>query len=145
VAPTDTSAFWGGFENSDQTELRTGKVAAEVARSPQQQPTTQDALIGRLQQRASRGDDDALATLRMLDSMHGAYSSNSSNSSGMPVRMSESPPVEKRVWPDAGSCSPETMFEVPSATHLALAHLTHLASRGTRPRCQHSECSRQFG
>ena len=51
VIAADTSAFWGGFEDSDQTELRTGRVAAEVARSPQQQPTSQEALIGRLQQR----------------------------------------------------------------------------------------------
>ena len=51
-------------------------MAAEVARSPQQQPTSQEALIGRLQKRASEGDDDALATLKMLDSMHGEYSPN---------------------------------------------------------------------
>ena len=56
----------------------------------------------------------------MLDSMHGEYSSR------MP-RMSESPPVEKKIWPDAGNRSPGTMFEVPSATHQALAQL---ASQG---------------
>jgi hypothetical protein len=37
--------------------------------------------------------------------------------------MSESPPVDRRVRPDAGNRSPETMFDVPSATHQALAHL----------------------
>ena len=75
VIATDTSAFYGMFEDSDQTELRTGRVAAEVARSPQQQPTSQEALIGRLRQKASRGGGDALATLHMLESMHGAYGS----------------------------------------------------------------------
>ena len=122
VIATYSSAFWGGFEDSDQKSvLRTERIATEVVQTPQQQPTSQEALIGRLQQRASRGEDDALATLQMLDSMHGQYSSR------MPVRMSESPPVNQRVWPDAGSRSPEKMFEVPSATHQALAQL---ASQG---------------
>ena len=76
VIATDSSAFWGGFEDSDQKSvLRTERIAAEVAQSPQQQPTSQEALIGRLRQKASRGGGDALATLHMLESMHGAYGS----------------------------------------------------------------------
>jgi hypothetical protein len=123
VLKKDTSAFWEGLEYSGQTELRKERIAAEIAQSPQHQPTSQEALIGRLQQRASRGDGDALATLQMLDSMHGAYDSVK------PVRMSESPPVDRRVRPDAGSRLPETMFDVTSATHQALAHL---ASQGDK-------------
>jgi hypothetical protein len=75
VIAMDTSAFWEGLEYSGQTELRTERIAAEVAQSPQQQPTSQEALIGRLRQKVSRGGGDALATLHMLESMHGAYGS----------------------------------------------------------------------
>ena len=114
---TDSSAFWGFEDSNQKSVLRTERIAPEVVQTPQQQPTSQEALIGRLQRRASEGDDDALATLKMLDSMHGEYSSR------MPVRMSESPPVHQRVWRDASSRSPE----VTNATHQALAQL---ASQG---------------
>ena len=119
----DTSAFWGGFEHFEQSELRSERVAKEVAQSPQQQPTDQEALISRLQLKASQGDGDALAMLCMLESMHGPYSG------GKPMRMGVSPPVNQRLRPDAGNRSPETMFNVPSATHQVLAHL---ASQGDK-------------
>ena len=76
-AEADSSAFWGGFEDSDQKSVMQKEIA-KVERSPQQQPTSQQALIGRLQRRAAEGDDDALATLKMLDSMHGEYNSRAS-------------------------------------------------------------------
>ena len=66
TSTVDSSAFWG-FEDSDRNSvLRTERVA-KVEQSPQQQPDhwSQEALIGRLQQRASKGDDDALATCRL--------------------------------------------------------------------------------
>ena len=66
----DTSAFWEGFEHEQKSELRSGRIATEVTQSPQQQPTGQEALIRRLQLKASKGDDDALATLRMLESIN---------------------------------------------------------------------------
>ena len=102
----DSSAFWG-FEDPDQKSvLRTERIVP-AEQSPQQQPNhhSQEALIGRQQKRASEGDDDALATLKMMDSMHGQHSLR------MPVRMSESPPVKLSVWADAGDRSPEKMFE----------------------------------
>ena len=113
----DTSAFWEGFEHEQKSDLRSRRIATEVTRSPQQQPTDQEALISRLQLKASAGDYDVLATLRMLESMHGAYNG------GRPMRMSVSPPVDQRVRSDARNLSPGTMFNVPSATHQMLAHL----------------------
>ena len=132
----DSSAFWGFDEPDQKPVLRTdGIIQAE--QSPQQQPNhhSPEALIGRLQKRASEGDDDALATLKMMDSMHEQHSLR------MPARMSESPSVNRSVWTNAGDRSPEKMFETSSATHLALAQL---ASQGARPRCRHFECSKQF-
>ena len=101
------------------------------------------SIIGRLQQKASMGDDDALATLRMLEAMHGSYSR------GRPMRMSVSPPVDQRVRPDAGNRSPETMFNRCSRCSTCRAQRIRYwliwPVRGIRRRCRHSECSRQFG
>ena len=71
----DSSAFWGFDEPDQKPVLRTERII-QAEQSPQQQPNhhSPEALIGRLQKRASEGDDDALATLKMMDSMHGQHS-----------------------------------------------------------------------
>ena len=78
--------------------MRSGRIAEEFTHSRlQQQPTGQEALISRLQLKASKGDTGALATLRMLDSMHGQ------NRGGSSMRMSGSPSVDQNVRSDARS------------------------------------------
>ena len=116
-----SSAFWGFDEPDQKPVLRTERII-QAEQSSQQQPNhhSPEALIGRLQKRASEGDDDALATLKMMDSMHGQHMR-------VPARMGESPPVNRSVWTNADDRSPEKMFETSSATHLALAQL---ASQG---------------
>ena len=101
--------------------MRNGRNAEEFAQSPQQQSMDQEALISRLQLKASRGDTDALATLRMLDSMHGQ------NRGGRQMGTSESPSVDQKVRSDARDLSPGENFYTPSAT---LQMLAHLASQG---------------
>ena len=121
----DSSAFWGFDEPDQKPVLRTERIL-QVGQSPQQQPNhhSPEALIGRLQKRASEGDDDALATLKMMDSLHGQHSMPA-HTSRIPAHTS--PPVNRSVWTNAGDRSPEKMFETSSATHLALAQL---ASQG---------------
>ena len=91
----DSSAFWGYDEQVQKPGMRTERIL-QVEQSPQQQPNhhSPEALIGRLQKRASEGDDDALATLKMMDALHEQHSMPA-HTSRIPAHTS--PPVNRSV------------------------------------------------